>query len=1249
MSLRFRVRHLGARLAVPFWAAGLALLVAGFPARAAGPGALVWQAVPGGRQARLPAPPASAPGFQRVPATGTGIGFTNAPPGGRKLSNQVLYNGCGVAAGDVDGDGWCDLFFCSLEGRSHLYRNLGNWRFVDITDEAGVACPGLLTSGATFADVDGDGTLDLLVNSYGGGTHLFLNDGHGHFQEQTNAGLARRYGATSLTLADIDGNGTLDLYVANYATSSLADHPDTQFTVEMVNGKPVVMAINGRPTAVNPELRERFVVDPARGTIRQMGEPHVLYLNQGGGVFAPQTWTGGRFLDEAGKPLAAAPLDWGLSAMFRDLNGDGVPDLYVCNDLFSPDRIWINDGTGHFRAASPDAIRHTSRFSMGVDFADINRDGIDDFMVVDMLSRNHRQRMLEVNGLEIDQPGPAAARERLQYLQNTLFLGRGDGTYAEIAALAGVEASEWSWQPVFLDVDLDGYEDILLTTGYYRDSLNADLTAELARRKAAGKLTGRAVLEAQEQVFPRHQLPLVAFRNRGDITFEDSGERWGFNELGIAHGLCLADLDNDGDLDVIINNFSAPPTIYRNQTAAPRVAVRLQGRSPNTRGIGARIVFHGGPVRQSQQMICGGRYLSGDDAERVFAAGPGPGPFGLEVFWRAGGHSVLTNLAANCVYEVDEAQAGPAPPAAPAPPPPAFRDVSDRLGHTHQDAPFDDWARQPLLPRKLSPAGPALAWVDVNGDGRPDLLIGGGRGGAAALFLNDGAGGFRAAAPPAGGGASASAHGGIVGVPGGSAARVWVAQSNYDGPATNSVVLLGPAVGGLRAIGGLPATSDCPGPLALAEVRGDGQLALFVGGRCLPGRWPMPAASQIYLVGTNGAWVADPAAAELLRTAGLVNGAVFADLDGDGWPDLILAVEWGPVRVFHNDHGRFRETTHELGLDRFTGWWNGVTVGDFDGDGRLDLVAANWGRNTRYERWRSRPLQVYYGAWSGTEGVDLLETGGDAGGQREVPLRGFDPVRRALPWLQARFAGFGDYGAADVAAVLGERLAAAPRLAANTLESMVFLNRGDHFAAQPLPVEAQFAPVFGLAVGDLDGDGCEDLFLAQNFFGVNEETPRHDGGRGLWLRGDGHGNFTAVAGAAAGIAIYGEQRAAALADYDGDGRVDLVVGQHNGPTRLFHNETARPGLRVRLAGPPGNPAGFGAQMRLQYARGAGPVREVRGGGGYWSQDDAVQVLGRAAEPTALWVRWPGGRVVTYPLTVGAREVTVEPAGHLTCH
>jgi len=471
-----------------------------------------------------------------------------------------------------------------------------------------------------------------------------------------------------------------------------------------------------------------------------------------------------------------------------------------------------------------------------------------------------------------------------------------------------------------------------------------------------------------------------------------------------------------------------------------------------------------------------------------------------------------------------------------------------------------------------------------------------------------------------------------------------VGSSNYeDGLATGSVVRQY-HLGQRTVEDTFPGWDVSVGPLAMADVDGDGTLDLFVGGRVAPGKYPTPVASWLFR-GNGNQFIRDEENCRRLAQGGLVSGAVFSDLDGDGFPDLVLACEWGPVKVFRNERGQLRDATRDLGLDKYLGWWNSVTTGDFDGDGKLDIVAGNWGRNTTYQAHRDQPLQIFYGEWRMTGTVDQMEAYYDRGLKKVVPCCTFD-VARAMPWIAERFPTYTSFGAASVAEILGDRMSGTKVLPANWLETTVFLNRGSHFEARPLPIEAQFAPAFGVSVADLDGDGTEDIFLSQNFFAVDGDTPRSDAGRGLWLAGDGQGNFRAVPGQESGIKVYGEQRGCAACDYDGDGRVDLVVTQNGAETKLYHNARARPGLRVRLNGPAGNPRAIGASLRLKLGSALGPIREIHAGSGYWSQDSAVQVLGTPQAPTQLWVRWPGGQTTTANVPAGAREVAVDPTGQL---
>lgn len=1170
-------------------------------------------------------------GFERLSPEITGINFTNTLADNRSITNRNLVSGSGVALGDVDGDGLCDVYFCGLDNANKLFRNMGGWRFEDITTSAAVACFNQDSTGATFADVDGDGDLDLLVNALGNGCRLFLNDGKGRFTEATDtAGLRSKSGAMSLALADVDGDGDLDLFVCNYRPTTIKDNPQTTFSIQMINGRAVVAAVNGR-SATAPDLTNRFIASPS-GQVFEFGEPDVLYINDGQAHFTAVSWTDGSFLDEDGKPLREPPRDWSLAAQMRDLNDDGAPDIYICSDLFTPDRIWINDGHGKFRALDNLSLRSTPTFSMGVDFADIDRDGHLDWFMVDMFARDRIKQQTQLTARNTSYP-IGVIDVRAQLLRNTLHWNRGDNTFAEIAWFARVQASDWSWGPVFLDVDLDGYEDLLITNGQLRDYQDADIAVRMEEAAKKKKLTPTDIAAWHHQ-YPRLDTPNVAFRNRGDLTFEDVSVAWGFATPGISQGMALADLDNDGDLDVVVNNLNDAAGVYRNSGAGARVAVRLKGAGSNTRGIGAKIKVFGGPggaTPQQQEMIAGGRYLSGDDPIRSFAAGSTTNKLRIEVTWRNGRRSSIDDVSANTLYEVNEVNStAAAPEEIRTKAPPLFEDVSNIISHQHTEELFDDFQRQPLLPNRLSQLGPGVCWYDLDGDGWDDLFVGSGKGGGMGVFRNNQHGGFEPVrnvmTRP-----TLRDHGTILGAAG----RVIAAFANYEDGLTNDVCLRVFDFKNRTANESIEAQTSSAGALALADIDGDGDLDLFIGGRAIPGRYP-EAATSLLLMNENGKLTKSRAFEQL----GLVSGATFSDLDGDGFPELILACEWSTIRVFHNDRGVFTEITDKLGLSGFTGWWNGVATGDIDGDGRLDIIASNWGLNSKYHASAEQPLLLYHGDLSGQGGVDIIEAQFDPSLKKEVPLRDMRAIGPSLPFVPEKMHTFEAYGGASTTEIFGDGLQKMKRLSANTLQSMIFFNRGDHFEAKPLPREAQLSPAFGICVGDMDGDGNEDIFLSQNFFATAQDTSRNDGGRGLWLRGDGKGGLTPVSGEQTGVKVYGEQRGCALADFDADGRIDLVVTQNGSQTKLYHNKGAKPGLRVHLKGPAENPSAIGASIRLN----SGAAREIRAGSGYWSQDSAVQVLCSPTPAEKIWIRWPGGKTTTTSIPPAAREITIDQSG-----
>jgi len=1205
-----------------------------------------WHQESWGRWRALDVNRRASDGFTQLDTTVTGITHANVVDDEHALGNRNLIIGAGVALGDIDGDGLADAFLASVERPAALYHNNGAFRFTDVTAASGIETKGLATTGATFADIDGDGDLDLLVGTLGGPLKLWLNGGRGQFTDAGSlAGLDSGFAVTTMALADVDADGDLDLYAATYKTRNALDAiPPQQRSFEQV-----VKKIGGKYVVLPAWQNEYRIEDrPDLGGIvrSQRAERDLFYLNDGKGHFKKSPVSGARFRDENGRPLAIEPDFFTLAARFYDFTGDGAPDLYVCNDFEDPDQVWVNDGKGNFQLLPRLALRQTSNTCMSVDFADVNRDGFVDFFTADMLGRTlkQRQRQIPTHTPLPKRVGLDSARE--QWMRNTLQVARGDGTFAQVADQAGVAASDWTWGSAFVDVDLDGYEDLLVAAGHRWDVRDAD-TFERIRNSFP-----RVAWNREQGEFPRLNARNVAYRNAGDLTFTDQVATWRFGvDSAISNGIALADLDGDGDLDVITTRLDAPPAVYKNEARGSRIAVKLRGKGSNSAAVGAVVTVRakGLPV-QSREVTAGGMYLSGSESLLSFAAGADSTPK-IEVRWRDGGRDSVT-AAPNRLYEINEPVPRlPTANRAPPTPHPLFEDATRLLGgHTHVDSSYDDYRRQPLLPNKFSQLGPGVAWVDVDGDGKDDLAVPTGKGGSLALLRNEG-GRFTNRAPAQRAPWDQTA---LVPVSDGKGGiSLLIGQSNYEIERPDDAPKVAPVLEWSFAsrlspsdarpsplASGLPSSV---GTLALGDLNGDGIPDLFVGARVVPGAWPLPGESLIFLRTPDGGWARDTANTAALRGLGLAAAAIWSDLNGDGWADLIVASEYGPVRIFQNFRGTLRDLTRDLGLSGRTSRWNGLTTGDFDGDGLLDIAVTSWGRNTSWHASDAQPHELMVGRFPGNS-LGLLPVQRDPSSRQLVPLESFSRLGVAVPFVRERISTYAQFSGSTAAQVLGDAARSAMTVGATTYDNGILLNRGVAFEWHPLPAAAQVAPAFAPVVADFDGDGNEDLFLSQNFTATEIGLPRFDAGLGQLLLGDGKGGFRAVPVPSSGIRVPGDGRGAATADYDGDGRPDLVVAQNGGPTTLWHNVGAAPGIRVRADGGSWNPLGGGAQLRVARGEKLGPVRELHAGGGYWSSDAPTTVLALPADATGVWVRWPGGRVETVPIARGARELTVRAAG-----
>lgn len=1114
--------------------------------------------------------------------------------------------GTGVAIGDYDGDGRPDIFVACKSGSCRLFRNLGGWKFEDTTEKAGVGekeeARQIWKQGVAFVDVNNDGRLDIYVCRFDAPNLLYINQGDGTFKEEAGArGLAVKDSSVMASFCDYDRDGWLDVYI----------------TTNILN------------ISLRPE-----------------GQRGYLFHNNRDGTFTDVS-------DRAG----INGVGQSHSATWWDYDHDGWLDLYVGYDYGVPDQLYHNNRDGTFTNMIDLVLPHTAFSSMGADVGDVNNDGLIDFIVADMAATTH----------ETDQRFLADARAKTEersdgevtipkYHHNALLLATGTGHCLEAANLAGVAATDWTWSVRLEDLDNDGFLDLFATNGFHR-SPSVDVIRRMTNATSAAER--KQILSAS----PIQAEANIALRNLGDLHFENVGKAWGLDQKGVSFGAAFGDLDGDGDLDLVYTNYRGEPSVLRNESGPNhRITIDLRGTLSNRFGIDSVVTLETSRGVQVRTLTLARGYLSTSEPMIHFGLGDATRIRRLTVKWSSGHEQVFENLPVDRRFTITE----PSTPRslsfdAPQGPPGQFEEVGKTIGLRSEDLlareeSVDELTVQRLLPTRLNRRGPALAIGEPPGDGRPVLAIGGTALTPTRILIRRTDGTFEKIASSTNLPVDQLDDGPLLwfDADGDGRSDLFVTKGGNSLPANSKEyqprLYLGTGDGDFKeaANGALPALLTSAGAVAAIDFDHDGRLDLFIGGRTVPGAYPTSPVSALW-ANRGGGRFEDVTArlAPQLRNVGMVTAALWSDVDGDGWPDLLLALEWGQVMYFHNHQGEsFENWTERAGFaSAGTGWWTSLATADFNGDGRPDFVVGNVGLNTQYHADASHPALLYVGDFSGQGSTQLLE--GYYEGEKIFPWRTRHDLGAVFPALLKRYPKNSDFARATLGELFGEeRLAKSTRWAATELRSGVLLSQADGFYRfEPLPRLAQIAPVQGVVAGDFDGDGHADIYVAQNSHAPIPAVGRFDGGISQLLRGDGGGHFLPVPPRESSLIVPGDAKAVIVTDLNDDGWPDFLVSQNNDTLLAFqnHGHAGHHPLRVTLQGPPENPGAIGARVTVELTDDSIQTAEVSVGSGYYSQSSTACFFGYPDSilPKKIRVRWPNGSITEHAIPKGVTLLNLQ--------
>ncbi|MGZ8556708.1 MAG: VCBS repeat-containing protein [Chitinophagaceae bacterium] len=1053
------------------------------------------------------------PVFKKISSSQSGITFSNTVEENFEKNFfdkfAYVYNGGGVAIGDFNNDGLQDMYLTGNDVPNKLYINEGGLKFKDITQSAGVDGGKGWDNGVTIVDINNDGWQDIYVCKGGNGETekertnlLYVNQGvspsplsgkgGGHVGEVTFKEQAKEYGldekgySMHAAFFDMDNDNDLDVYVTN--------RPDSFFLglSRMVSGKK------------NPP-------DVARDK---------LYRNDNN-VFT-----------EIGKKAGIANnFGYALAVVTADLNADGFQDIYVSNDYADNDYMYINQKNGKFKDEIKKATNHLSLFSMGADIADINNDGLEDILVMEMLPENYKRSKVSMPRMDVQ--GFWAIVDsgfHKQYMHNALHLNQGNGFFSDVSQMAGIQKTEWSWSTLACDFDNDGNRDIFVANGYRRDVFDGDIQQKLDQHIAASASKYSTTEEYFSKGFKEFielynpiKVRNYLFKNKGDLKFENVSESWGFADSTFSNGAAVADFDNDGDLDLVINNLDEEASLYENVTDKKNnhVRIKLEGPDKNRDGIGAKIsLYYDGKMQQSFQQKTVRGYLSSNEATVHFGVGKTAKVDSIVILWPDAKENVLNNITANQVVKANYKEAAAGINRHPAYQTSFTEATAQVLSQSllHKENIIDEYKDQVLLPHEFSRSGPFIATGDADGDGEEDFYVGGAKNQAGVLYVQQAA-------------RLTGSFGQVKFVKKNSTA--FEADKRYEDMGTaffdadnDGDLDLYVVSGGSEFDEGsemykdrlymndgkanftkstLPVTISSGSCITTVDFDGDGDLDIFRGGEVVPHQYPKPARSYL-LLNENGKFVDKTKdIAPAIALAGMVKSAVAADLNGDKKPELIIAGEWMPVKVYEYAGGKLNDVSAKYALENTEGWWNKLAADDIDGDGDMDIVAGNLGENYKFSASKEKPFEVYAKDFdgNGTNDIFLAKHLNDI----VVPIRGRECTSQQCPMIAKKFPTYLSFAESDLKGILGQDIENALHYQVHLFSSVSFVNDKGKFTIKKLPVEAQLSTVNGIIIKDFDGDGKKDILIAGNKFDVEVETTPADASPGVFLKGLGNGNF----------------------------------------------------------------------------------------------------------------------------------------------